>query len=135
MTRARIEGAMLNVCSSCVSFGTEVKIEEKRTIPTVKTKEIPEDTINPDFATLIRQAREAKRLSMEQLASRINEKVSVIERIERDMKPDERLRRKVENTLDIDLSYEEEPVKMQSKITEDYTLGDAVQIRVRKKKN
>ncbi len=135
MTRARIEGAMLNVCSSCVSFGTEVKIEEKRTIPTVKTKEIPEDTINPEFARIIKQAREAKRLSREQLASRINEKVSVIERIERDMKPDERLRRKVENALDIDLSYEEEPVKMQSKITEDYTLGDAVQIRVRKKKN
>lgn len=111
-----------------------MKIEEKRTVPTLKTKEIPEDTINPDFATLIRQAREAKRLSREQLASIINEKVSVIERIERGMKPDERLRRKVENALDIDLSYEEEPVKMQSKTTEDYTLGDAAQIRVRKKK-
>ena len=134
MTIARIEGAVLNVCTSCKDFGTELKEEKKIPLPLSKTKEIPEDTINPDFAIIIRQAREAKHLSREQLASMINEKVSVIERIERGMKPDGRLRRKVENALDIDLSYEEEPVKVQLKTTDDYTLGDAVQIRIKKRK-
>ena len=49
-------------------------------------------------------------------------------------KPDAKLRRKLENTLNLDLRYEEENIKLKLETTEDYTLGDAVQIRVRKRK-
>ena len=100
----------------------------------MRQKEIIEQSINPDFATIIKKAREAKKLTREQLANRINEKSSVIERVEKGMKPDEKFRRKLENALNIDMGYEEENVKITLKKAEDYTLGDAAQIRVRKKK-
>ena len=98
-------------------------------------KEIAEQAINPDFAAIIKEARETRKLTREQLAKRINEKVSVIERVEKGMRPDERLRKKLENALNIDMSYEEEKVRLAPQKSEEYTLGDAAQIRVRKKKD
>ncbi len=134
-TKARIEGAILNVCSSCVKFGKEIRAQPdiKNIIGIIKPQKVIEQAINPDFAAIIKEAREEKKLTREQLANKINEKVSVIERVERDMKPDVKLRKKLENALNIDLSYEEEKVQVKLQKNEDYTLGDAVQIRIRKK--
>ena len=131
--KARIEGAILNVCPTCLRFGSEVRISsERKIIP--KQKDIIEDAINPDFSVIIKERRESLRLTREQLAKRINEKVSVIERVEHGMKPNTKLRKKLESALKIDLSYEEEKVRLAPQKSEEYTLGDAAQIRMRKKK-
>ncbi len=134
MTRAEIEGAILNVCASCAKLGKEIRLAEpaRKTIP---VKEIEEIAINPDFPKIIKGSRESKRLTREQLAKKIGEKTSVIERVEHGMKPDERLRRKLEHALSVNLSYKEADVKINPKKGDDYTLGDAVQIKIKKKKS
>ena len=127
---------MLNVCSSCVNFGTEVKIQSAvQTRITRPQREITEQAINPDFAAIIKKAREAKSLTRKQFANRINEKTSVIERVEKGMRPDARLRKKLESALDVYLGYQEESVQLKPQKSEEYTLGDAVQIRIRKRKS
>ncbi len=98
-----------------------------------RAKEITEEYINPDFPTIIREVRESLKLTHDQLAKKINEKVSVIERIEHGMKPDTKLRKKLEHALGIDLSYEEDKVQMRQQKSEEYTLGDAAEIRHKNK--
>lgn len=132
--RARIEDAVINVCEKCTRLGEKLPEAEKPAARRVAETRIEEVTINPNFADIIAKARQSARLSRQELAEKIKEKLTVIERIERGMNPPVEVARKLEKTLGIKLigyaspNVQEAPIKK-----EPLTLGDVVTI-VRKKK-
>jgi len=150
--KAIIEGAKLTVCGECAKHGTIVleepkqaptlKIKQKTAVPQqlkasnmVKTQKVVEATLElvEDYDVRVRQAREKMGLTHEELGKRINEKVSVLKKIEtRKIKPDDRLAAKLEHALKIKLlvpaSEEKTPTAVASKpSSRGLTLGDLVQ--------
>ncbi|WP_254523694.1 multiprotein bridging factor aMBF1 [Natrinema caseinilyticum] len=84
-----------------------------------------------DYDDRVRNARESKGLSQSDLANELNEKASLIRKIERgDTLPSDRVQSKLENYLDIDLSAEGssggDSEWSGGSSTGSYTLGDVV---------
>jgi len=131
LVRARIEGTFLNVCKVCAKLGEVLKGET----PQVQKKEpkIEILEIMPDFADKIRSAREDKKLTRKELAEKLREKEKVIARIEKGMRPTRQIAEKLEKVLGISLFYEEKTQKLQPVKTEAMTIGDIVEIRMKKK--
>ena len=137
-----IEGSMLNVCPNCARFGKPVKPEiaatpveiaqrlelrEKR----LRTKNVFENIENElvdDYAKKIRDARTKMNLTPEELGKRINEKKTVITKIEsKSMRPDENLIKKLETTLNIKLTEKTKTEKVETKRTGgELTIGDLI---------
>lgn len=156
----KIEGAELNVCDSCASFGTEVERQEQQTTSTKYStgssgkpsmgsspstgrntqstggrsrRSDPFDeleTLAADYNDRIRTARERLGLSQEELANQLNEKASLIRKLERgDLQPSDAIQRKLERKLDISLteSDELEDTDWEGGVsTGEFTLGDVV---------
>jgi len=154
--RVIIEGAKLTVCSRCSKHGKIVWEEAtpKLTLPKtrtvapplkiqkVKTSETKIDAsleLVEGFETKIRHAREKLGLSHEDLGKKINEKVSVLKKIESGkMTPDNKLATKLEHALKIKLlvppSEEKMPKKQINKpATRELTLGDLIQLNKKDK--
>jgi putative transcription factor len=152
---AIIEGARLTVCGECAKHGKIIyeqpqrqqasMIQRKptplRTRPTArKPPETPPAETGTElvegYQAKIRQAREKLGLSHEDLGKRINEKVSLLRKIETGkMKPNNQLATRLEHTLTIKLIVPatDEKLKVpQTKITKtpsrEVTLGDLLQI-------
>jgi putative transcription factor len=131
----------MNVCKSCSSFGKVIgrvhvplpkkKVEIKKDIPT--KKEIV-DVVVQDYAERIKKARESQNLTQKEFAKKVNEKESLIHKIETgSFSPNVDLARKLEHALHIKLveKFEEEkPILPHEKGTE-LTIGDFVKIRKR----
>jgi len=152
--RALIEGAKLTVCSECSKHGVIIWEEEKKQVstPTPKPKTAPLQTMKAqttskaqavfesplelvdDYDVRVRQAREKLGLTHEELGKKINEKVSVIKKVEtRKIKPDDKLAAKLEHALRIKLlvpaSQEKVPATVASKKpSRSLTLGDLMQL-------
>jgi putative transcription factor len=154
--RVMIEGAKLTVCGECSKHGTIVWEEPKPKTTTSKTRAIlqpvriqgrkPRETtvdtsleLVENFDMKIRQAREKLGLSHEELGKRINEKVSLLRKIETGkMAPDNRLATVLEHALKVKLIVQarEEKVphaKMAGTARRELTLGDLVQLNKRGK--
>ena len=116
--RAKIEGSVMVVCKECSKLGTIQKAPPKpkfRQQPKGKKqnttrnrnysrRDEPTEELVEDFAIEIRKARESKNWSREDLGKKINERVSVITRIETGkMTPDTKLTKKLEKALNIKL--------------------------------
>ena len=157
--RVIIEGAKLTVCSQCSRHGKIIWEEEKvpkLTLPKTritspslkiqkaKTSETKIDTnleFVDGFETKIRHAREKLGLSHEDLGKKINEKVSVLKKIESGkMTPDNKLAIKLEHALRIKLLVppsEEKIPKVQTTkpATRELTLGDLIQLTKKEKED
>ena len=146
-----IEGARLTVCGECAKHGkicydepkpkiavprpkakpTPLTIPVKRaSVPTVDTSlELVED-----FDLRIRQAREKLGFSHEDLGKRLNEKVSLLRKIETGkMTPDNKLATMLEHALKIKLIVQAKEEKVpEAKIPRtagrELTLGDLIQL-------
>lgn len=130
----KIEGAELDVCDSCANLGTEVN-QPTDDEPTTKYSTSSSGTrssattgsqpsrgssgstgptddvfdslgdLAQDYDDRIRVAREERNMSQAELADELNEKASVIRRLERgDTLPSDAVQAKLERYLDIDLS-------------------------------
>jgi len=149
--RALIEGAKLTVCHECSKHGTIIYEEPKPrpTVPTAKgtrppvtfqVRKPPEATVDTSielaegYGDKIRQAREKIGLSHEDLGKKLNEKISLLKKIETGkMTPDNKLATKLEHILKIKLivpASEEKIPKTKISRTEsrEMTLGDIIQI-------
>jgi putative transcription factor len=146
-----IEGAKLAVCIRCSKLG-KIYYEEpkpKGSIPKsrpvrlplrVQTRKVQGPTAETslelveDFDSKIRQAREKLALSHEELGKKINEKVSLLRKIETGkMKPDNRLAATLEHVLKVRLivpaGEEKMPqAKMPRPASRELTLGDLIQL-------
>ncbi|AWB27314.1 multiprotein bridging factor aMBF1 [Halococcoides cellulosivorans] len=129
----KVEGAELEVCADCVDFGTEVRTntgsntstkystsssssESNSTTTTTSSSSSggggtgPDifddlDELAQDYDERVREAREAEDLSQEDLASQLNEKASLIRKIERgETLPSDDVQQELESELNIDLS-------------------------------
>ena len=120
--RVRIEGTTLEVCPKCAQHGKTISIQRtppatQKTAPaatgrTVLAKRPRRDIFDAlkeelitDLNALIKQARENAGLTIDELADKINEKASLIRKIERgDIHPEDSVRKKLEHTLHIRLT-------------------------------
>ena len=150
-----IEGAKLTVCHECSKHGTIVWEESTPKAMTPKAKvsiqplkiqskkpsETAVDTsleLTENFDIKIRHAREKLGLSHEELGKKINEKVSLLKKVETGkMTPDNKLAAKLEYALKIKLlvPVTEEKVpqtKIPKPASRELTLGDLIKL---KKKN
>jgi putative transcription factor len=101
---ALIEGATMNVCSECATLGRIIEEPTRREQPS-SYEEIAELEIVEDYPAMIRRARERMGLKQEELAKRLAERASVVQRLESGkLRPDERLLSKLERALGIKLS-------------------------------
>lgn len=133
-----VEGVEMNACSKCKSFGKLVRRISKGP-PVFKSKEIRRKvdvipTIKADYSKLIKNKRESLGLSQEDFAKKINEKSSIISKLETgNVEPDINIADKIKKIFRIDLIEESEkiePVKVHQK-SEEFTLGDFVKVRKR----
>jgi putative transcription factor len=142
--RVTVEGTILDVCSKCAHYGkpqdkwtpvsrkiapTERVIVSHR--PKRDAFDKLDDEILPDYAHVIRKARESQGLTIEELASKMMEKATLIRKIEREeLVPEDTVRKKLETTLNIKLT---ERVSSQDQrgggFIRGTTLGDVAIIR------
>lgn len=127
--KVTIEGVHLEVCAECSKFGTEARkeapepegpkpiitqrleVREKRGKP--RDIYSSQETIElvDDFAARIRDARQRRGMSQKDLAAKINERVTVLSKIETgDMRPDEKLIAKLQKELGITLREKVSPI-------------------------
>ena len=118
-----VEGSRLNVCPNCARFGEDYRsnqsgapmsssvIEQRleKRERRMKTKDIYSGTSSTelvdDYGGVIREAREAKGMDVEQFAASILEKKGTISKIEANaLVPDDKLIKKIEKALGIKLT-------------------------------
>ena len=141
-----IDSSELQVCQKCAPYGKPV---DKRTpvsrkvSPVVRTVtrtekrpkkdffDILKDELLENYVQIIRNAREAKGWSQEDLAENIKEKASLIKKIERsEIVPEDSVRKKLEYTLNIKLTERVDATGQEvSHLKKDTTLGDIVTIK------
>ncbi|MFB6280626.1 MAG: multiprotein bridging factor aMBF1 [Haloferacaceae archaeon] len=155
LTTTKVEGAELDLCDDCTEFGTEVRTEDDGSASTKYSTSSSSsssastsssssssdgsrsrrdmfddmDEVAADYDERIREAREAEGLSQEDLADALNEKVSLIRKLERgQMLPSDDVRGKLERRLEVSLlegvDADEEEWSADSATTT--TLGDVV---------
>jgi len=156
----KIEGAEIQVCDDCADFGTEVRTESSESASTKYSTGASSasssgdsssassasssgnsgrrrdmfdemDEVAPDYDERIRNAREGADLTQEELADDLNEKVSLIRKLERgDVLPSDGVQQKLERRLSISLtaggSTGDDEEWEGGKSTGSYTLGDVV---------
>ena len=144
-----VEGTELKVCPDCAKFGedrsaaktetgTKAHIVQRleRRERRMKTRDVysqGETTLElaEDYTTRIRKARMARDWKQETLASKINEKKSVITKIESGhMRPNDSLIEKLERALGITLKEKVPVLKAESKhsSSKGMTLADFVKV-------
>lgn len=141
-----IDSSELQVCQKCAPYGKPV---DKRTpvsrkvSPVVRTVtrtekrpkkdffDILKDELLDNYVQIIRDAREAKGWSQEDLAENIKEKASLIKKIERsEIVPEDSIRKKLEHALNIKLTERVDASGQEvSHLKKDTTLGDIVTIK------
>jgi len=123
LVKAIVEDIELTVCSSCGSFGNvlksvnaspEIKKSVERTQSSLRIVEV----IVPDCPNIIKKARENLKLDQKNFASKINEKISIVLKIETgSYTPNLKLAYKLEKLLGIHL------VENTSEIQESYPIS------------
>jgi putative transcription factor len=127
--KTKLEGAILNVCDECVGYGQEVKVPvmnlERKPLPKIDT----DVTVKSNFKDLVRNAREKRGLKQEELAAKLNEKLSILKRVEEGWVPSPNLISKLEKFFNMELQEKiEESVTSKKKGKEVLTIGDVVEI-------
>ena len=129
----QIEGTTLRVCKDCSKFGDQAKQGAKEQPSKIiiqsrlenrerrmKSKDVYEsETVNEladDYPERIRHAREQHGWNQEELAQKMSEKHSLVQKVERgDIKPDDVLVKKFEKTLGVSLMEKVSLVKPEKK--------------------
>lgn len=109
-----IEGAQLRVCPSCAKGkgGVLERPARQHSMATVRraVSEEENEQVREGFGTAIRSRREQMKLPLKVLAEMLNEKESLLLRIEQEKtQPTTALRKKLEHALGITLLSKEEP--------------------------
>ncbi len=116
--RVIVEGTVLDVCGKCARYGkpsdkwTPVSRKISPTERVIVTRRPRRDAFDklegeiiPDYAGVIKKARESKGLTIEELASKIMEKSTLLRKIEREeLVPEDAVRKKLEVELNIKLT-------------------------------
>jgi putative transcription factor len=102
---------------------------EFRKLIKVPQMEGTDNVLVKDFSKVIRKSREEKKLTQEELAKRLSEKVSVIKRMEEGWQPSDKLVGKIEKFFGIELKEKAvDLVKEKRQKSKKLTIGDVVDI-------
>jgi putative transcription factor len=103
--KARIDGILFSVCEMCAKFGSFTASGQQKSEPErIRIKEAPVEDVLPDYNKIIRQAREKMGITAKELAEKIMEKQTFVERVENGkMLPSDSLTKKLEKFLGIKL--------------------------------
>lgn len=145
--RSKIEGSVMVVCSECAKLGKIQKTppkpkfiqkqKNKQSSPS-KTKKYsrndePTEELIEGFENKIKKSRESKNWSLEDLARKVNEKVSVISKIESGkLIPDNKVTQKLEKTLNIKLLEKVGGIDLEQYLSSssgEKTLGNIMKIK------
>ena len=139
-----IEGSMLRACSKCSSFGNikfkiEAPVAEKAGGKTITIKMPPArkeilQVLVKGYGRIIKGAREKANLMQEELGKKINEKATIIHKIETGhIEPNIDLARKLEKFFKITLieEYQETSSSEKRYPEKELTLGDLARVRKR----
>ena len=134
LVRAIIEKVQMNVCPKCAAFGRVLKSPVSKAVSAKNAVEddIPEvvESIAENYADIVKSAREKTDFKQEDVARRINEKVSVIHQVESGhFKPNIALARKLEKFFHISLVEQitlEKNKKKENHGSEAMTIGDLI---------
>ena len=131
-----IEGTQIDACPSCSRFGKKVNTAPIRPKTSWRPNKSPmyrrvktSKDIVDDYHQRIRKKREEIGLTQEELGKKINEKASIINRLEAThMPPNEKLAKKIERTLGIQLFEDshDEKVEDSYSFSDKFTLGDMI---------
>jgi len=158
LTTTKVEGAELELCDNCQGFGTTVETQQSSsstskystssssgtsnasgssssggsTQSTRRKKDMFDDMdeLAADYDDRIRDSRESLGLTQEELANQLNEKASLIRKLERgDILPSDDVQSKLEKKLEITLTEgaDVEDTEWSSGSGQSMTLGDVVE--------
>jgi putative transcription factor len=136
--RIVVEGSEVIVCLRCKDFGvakqtSQIKKVPVKKRPAIKTTEITEELLE-NYNLIIRREREKRMWSQEILAKKIQEKESLIKKIENaEITPEPKVIEKLEKLFNVKLREKVPDVKVdlrRKNVTP--TLGDIVIIKKRK---
>lgn len=139
--KTSIENSELNVCKKCSKYGkviATVKTEatEKKQRKKYKKARIPEEEIIQiivsDYSERIKRKRNELGLKQKEFAKKINEKESLIHKIETcQFEPNITLARKIEKFLKINLieQHEEKHKKTEKTKADMFTIGDFIKTK------
>jgi putative transcription factor len=142
-----IEGGRMTVCARCADFGSRDWDPRQRSAPRrrLQRRTQPRNEVEAaevlelveDYGTKIRKARQARRMTVEDLAKKINEKESVIKKLEKEeLSPDRNLVRKIKNSLGLEILVlgEATPISVGGKVVTGRTLGEIMKMSQTSKK-
>lgn len=144
--RVRLEGGEVTACRMCSKHGEVLEKAGPKKKPKPRTQKKPpqkkgfeleaEYDIAEDYANLIRKAREKRKLTQEELARQVNETESAIHRMEQGrLEPTIEFAKKLEKKLAVKLllAHKDDEEPMNSTQSKEFTLGDLVVVREKKK--
>ena len=124
--RAEIESVEMAVCQDCIKFGNVLskiqnsEIQEIKKTPVSKRRSELNEEIVENYGKLIKKAREKLNFTQEELAKKLNEKESLIAKLESNsILPSMELARKIEKQLSISLISVSEDENIISKNSDD----------------
>lgn len=149
-TTIKVEGALLRVCSNCVSFGNVV--EERKTSAAKRSSQTrsaarnrssrggsrskkedeDKEVLIDNYGSVIKRARMKKKITQDQLSSLTGVSQAFIRSIENEnMRPTDKVARKLEQELDITLfeSLGPELEHQEKSDKKGLTVGDIVNIK------
>jgi len=141
--KTKIDGSIMITCKECSKFGKvqrEPPKPQRSRVPRVSkgTRRIqrprePSEEVVENVKDIVRQAREKKGWSREELAAKIYEKASVVSRIESGkMIPDLKLAKKIEKTMNLILIEKTNDVtadEIGQSSSKGTTIGDVAKIK------
>ncbi|HLF54865.1 MAG TPA: multiprotein bridging factor aMBF1 [Candidatus Nanoarchaeia archaeon] len=132
LVRAIVEGTEVNVCENCGKYGKVLRKPVVKSTPKPAIQEVL-DVVTQDYAKLIREAREKRGLTQKEFAKELNEKESILQKIENgNFVPPISMARKLEKLLKIKLVELEEEEKQQAAKgkSEMLTIGDVIKTKL-----
>jgi len=156
--KVMMEGARITVCQSCAQYGTKIQNKPKSSFSSIKPsyqrsnisrpknlqikKKIRANSLDDmeivsDYAKKVRNARMVKKLNQDQFAQKLNEKPSLIRRIESGkVKPTIKLAQKIQKVYNIALLKKTDEIEVNTKRymkkTQATSLGDIAFIKKKK---
>ncbi|MDY6769233.1 MAG: multiprotein bridging factor aMBF1, partial [Candidatus Nanohaloarchaea archaeon] len=133
LKKTKVEGTTLKLCEDCQGLGEVVeRSTTTRSRTTQRAPSTPDEDVLPGYGRKVKQAREQRDLTVEELAGTLKEKESVVRRVESEkLTPDRNLARKFEKELGIDI-YGTPPEEPETSTDDDggrQTLGDVAEVK------